>query len=139
MAALFIAAAALVVLVILLSIVLRRKSPFGTAAGREDAAAQAGAQSFAKCPLCNSTLLKGENLTCRIYQPMDVSDQLCTINGCPHCYPVPEPGLKRECPVCHKAVGGEGFLVARLFNKAIGKRHVIVTGCYVCSESAKYL
>lgn len=90
------------------------------------------------CPLCNSLLLPGEDLVSRVYRPMNVSDQLCTINGCPHCYPRPEPGIKRECPVCHKNVPlGEGHLVARLFNKTDGKKHVIVTGCSECSKGAR--
>lgn len=90
------------------------------------------------CPLCNSLLLPGEDLVSRVYRPMNVSDQLCTINGCPHCYPRMEPGVKRECPVCHKNVPlGEGHLVARLFNKTDGKKHVIVTGCSECSKGVK--
>ncbi|MBQ5399691.1 MAG: hypothetical protein IIU15_00450, partial [Treponema sp.] len=45
------------------------------------------------CPLCGSFLQKGQDLFSRVYRPMDVPDQLCTISGCPHCYPQPEPGL----------------------------------------------
>ncbi len=90
------------------------------------------------CPLCNSPLLPGEDLVTRVYRPMNVPDQLCTINGCPHCYPVPESGIKRECPVCHKKVPLEnGHLIARLFNYADGKKHVIVTGCTECSKGVK--
>lgn len=87
------------------------------------------------CPLCGSALLPGEDLVSRVYRPMNVPDQLCTINGCPHCFPVMEAGLKRQCPVCHKAVPLEnGHLVARLFNKSSGKKHVIVTGCSECCK-----
>ncbi len=90
------------------------------------------------CPLCNTMLLPGEDLVSRVYRPMNVPDQLCTINGCPHCYPSPEPGLKRICPVCHKTVPlKNGHLVARLFNKNDGKKHVIVTGCTECSKGVK--
>lgn len=90
------------------------------------------------CPLCNTLLLPGEDLVSRVYRPMNVSDQLCTINGCPHCYPRMEAGIKRECPVCHKNVPlGEGHLVARLFNKTDGKKHVIVTGCSECCKGAR--
>ena len=85
------------------------------------------------CPLCGSYLQKGEDLFSRVYRPMNVPHQLCTISGCPHCYPALEPGLKRECPVCHKQVPmKEGHLVARLFNYADGKKHVVVTGCTEC-------
>lgn len=89
------------------------------------------------CPLCNSALLPGEDLFTRVYRPMNVPDQLCTINGCPHCFPKPEPGLSRKCPVCHKEVPGDGHLIARLFNKTTGKKHVIVTGCNQCCYSGK--
>ncbi len=88
------------------------------------------------CPLCESPLLPGEDLFTRVYRPMNVSDQLCTISGCPHCFPQPEAGVKRECPVCHKEVPvNEGHLVARLFNKTDGKKHVVVSGCNLCCKS----
>lgn len=87
------------------------------------------------CPMCGSDLLPGEDLFSRVYRPMNVPDQLCTISGCPHCFPKPEPGLERICPVCHKQVPlKDGHLVARLFNKNDGKKHVIVTGCSQCSR-----
>lgn len=90
------------------------------------------------CPLCESTLYPGEDLFSRVYRPMKVGDQLCTINGCPHCYPTPEAGKKRICPVCHKNVPvNDGHLIARLFNKPDGKKHVIVTGCTECCKSGR--
>jgi RNase P subunit RPR2 len=91
-----------------------------------------------ECPLCRTPLLKGEDLISRVYRPMNVPHQLCTINGCPHCFPVAEPGLKRICPVCHREVPVDGGnLIARLFNKSDGKKHVVVTGCTECSRGAK--
>lgn len=87
------------------------------------------------CPLCNSRLMPGEELVSRVYRPMDVPDQLCTINGCPHCYPAPEPGIRRVCPVCGKTVPlKDAHLIARLFNYKDGKKHVIVTGCTECCK-----
>lgn len=87
------------------------------------------------CPLCGSFLQKGQDLFSRVYRPMDVPDQLCTISGCPHCYPQPEPGVERKCPVCGKKVPAkDGYLTARLFNKTDGKKHVVVTGCTECSK-----
>jgi hypothetical protein len=84
------------------------------------------------CPLCGSRLASGENLFSRIYRPMTVPDQRCTIAGCPHCYPACEPGVKRKCPVCGGRIPADGYLIARLFNKPDGKKHVIVTGCTEC-------
>ena len=85
-----------------------------------------------KCPLCGSFLYVGENLISKVYRPMNVPDQLMIVMGCPHCYPVCEPGVKRICPVCHKSVGPEQSLTARLFNKSLGKKHVHVVGCSNC-------
>lgn len=99
---------------------------------KNDAAAKG---LLVQCPLCNSYLLKGEDLFSRVYRPMDVPDQLCTINGCPHCYPKVEPGKKRICPVCKREVPlKDGHLTARLFNKTGNKKHVIVTGCSECCK-----
>ena len=87
------------------------------------------------CPLCSSPLAKGEDIVSKVYRPMDVPDQLCTINGCPHCYPRPQAGLRRVCPVCGKDVPlKDGHLTARLFNYEDGRKHVIVTGCTECSR-----
>lgn len=87
-----------------------------------------------KCPLCGSNLFVGENLISKVYRPMKVPDQLMTVSGCPHCYPRCEPGVKRICPVCHKTVGQNENLTARLFNKAMGKKHVHIIGCSNCHK-----
>lgn len=87
-----------------------------------------------ECPLCNTPLLKGQNLVTKVFRPMDVPDQRCNISGCPHCYPQPEPGVKRVCPCCGKDVPITGYLVARLFNYKDNKKHVRVTGCSRCCE-----
>ena len=84
------------------------------------------------CPLCGSGLPKGENIYSKVYRPMNVPDQRCTVSGCPHCYPVCETGVRRECPCCHKKVDSDGYLVARLFNKTQGKKHVMIVGCNKC-------
>lgn len=84
------------------------------------------------CPVCNTKLQKSEKLVSRIFRPMNTPDQRMTVQGCPHCFPVPEPGLKRSCPVCGKSVGNDGELVARLFNRTTGKKHVMIMGCNSC-------
>ena len=86
------------------------------------------------CPVCGSPLPKGENLVSRVYRPMTVPDQRCTISGCPHCFPKCEVGVKRKCPVCNKTVPMEGYLIARLFNKTDSKKHVMITGCTECAK-----
>ena len=96
-----------------------------------------GAIEFVRCPLCSTPLAKNEDLFSRIYRPMTTPDQRMTVHGCPHCYPKPEAGVKRTCPVCGKEVPLEGELIARLFNRTEGKKHVLVTGCSVCYGGGK--
>ena len=91
-----------------------------------------GKTDFVRCPLCSTPLAKNEDMFSRIYRPMTTADQRMTIHGCPHCYPRPEPGVKRSCPVCGKEVPLDGELIARLFNRTEGKKHVMITGCSVC-------
>lgn len=91
-----------------------------------------GRIDFVRCPLCSTPLAKGEDMFSRIYRPMNTPDQRMTVHGCPHCYPQPEPGVKRICPVCGKNVPLDGELIARLFNRTEGKKHVMITGCSVC-------
>ena len=86
------------------------------------------------CPICNSPLYQGENIISRVYKGTDKTDQACTILGCTHCYPKLESGVKRICPVCHKEVAQDQSLTARLFNKALGKKHVHVVGCSNCHK-----
>lgn len=88
------------------------------------------------CPVCRTPLIPGENLVSRVYRPMNVPDQFCTISGCPHCYPVCESGVTRSCPVCGKKIAQDGHLVARLFNYKGGKKHVTVTGCTNCCRNS---
>lgn len=138
----FIAASVFALIVFLLNFCTKRKSVESGYAGlkarkiRSENAQKKGL--LVSCPVCGSFLLPGEDLKSRVYRPMNVPDQLCTINGCPHCYPKVEPGLKRSCPVCHKKIPvSDGHLVARLFNKSDGKKHVIVTGCSLCCRGKK--
>lgn len=93
-----------------------------------------GGVKMVNCPMCNTPLQKGQNLISKVFRPMNVPDQRCNISGCPHCYPQPEPGVKRQCPCCGKEVPVTGYLVARLFNYKDNKKHVRVTGCSRCCE-----
>ena len=130
--------AIVLIIIMLLAWILRRLKGSSSASKKQPSRADAAALGLlVNCPLCNTPLLKGENLVTKVYRPMTVADQLCTINGCPHCFPKVEPGAKRICPVCHKEVPLSGHLTARLFNKTDGKKHVIVTGCTECIRNEK--
>ena len=50
----------------------------------------------------------------------------------------PEMGkrsVRLVCPVCGKSVPADGHLVARLFNKTQGKKHVMIVGCSSCLKN----
>ncbi len=87
------------------------------------------------CPMCGSPLLNGQNMFSKVFRPMNVPDQRCIITGCPNCYPLCQPGIKRVCPVCKKTVPQDGHLVARLFNKTNEKKHVMIVGCSSCLKN----
>lgn len=123
----------IIVLALRLFVRFRRHVPPETGDLRTQKDGQ-GNTVFVRCPLCDTPLAKGDNLASRIFRPMDTPDQRMVIMGCPHCYPAPGSGIRRTCPVCHRAVPLDGYLVARLFNRRGNKKHVIVTGC---SEEAK--
>ena len=92
-------------------------------------------KNLMQCTLCSSYLNSGENLFSKVYRPMNVPDQRCTISGCPHCYPKCESSVKRSCPVCKKSVPQKGYLVARLFNNTAHKKHVTIVGCTQCLKT----
>ncbi len=95
-----------------------------------------GMCGFANCPVCGTMMLPGENLVTKVFTTSgQVNDQICYIYGCPHCFPVCEPGIKRSCPVCKKNVEQKQYLLARRFNKTkSGTPHVIVNGCGNCNR-----
>ncbi|MBR5965226.1 MAG: hypothetical protein IK015_03850 [Treponema sp.] len=96
---------------------------------------QSAKPALVNCPMCGSGLADGQKMFSKVFRPMNVPDQRCVITGCPHCYPVCEPGVKRLCPVCGKTVPSNGHLVARLFNKTQGKKHVMIVGCSSCLKN----
>ena len=95
-----------------------------------------GMGGFANCPVCGTMMLPGENLVTKVFTTSgQVNDQICYIYGCPHCFPVCEPGIKRSCPVCKKNVEQKQYLLARRLNKTkSGTPHVIVNGCGNCNR-----
>ncbi len=120
----------IVILIAALSFfVARRRSK------KTSAAEQAPKRALVNCPICGSGLAGGQNMYSKVFRPMNVPDQRCIITGCPHCYPLCEPGIKRKCPVCGKTIPADGHLVARLFNKSNEKKHVMIVGCSSCLKN----
>lgn len=97
--------------------------------------AQAPKHALVNCPICGSGLANGQNMYSKVFRPMNVPDQRCIITGCPNCYPLCQPGVKRLCPVCGKTIPADGHLVARLFNRTEGKKHVMIVGCSSCLKN----
>lgn len=83
------------------------------------------------CPICCTVLKKGEQLKTKVY-PAEGSDRLCSIYGCPHCYPAMERTIDRRCPVCGVKVAADSYLVARLFDRSKTDKHVRILGCRQC-------
>ena len=108
----------------ILIVSLLRKSPFESK-GREK---KEGGDKGSPCPICGSILTNGERVKSIVYPGKP--DKIMHIFGCPLCYP---SGQKRFCPVCVKEIEGEGYLVARVFEKP-GKTHVHVLGCSGCRK-----
>ena len=69
-------------------------------------------------------------------QHRDITEFTTHIFGCPHCYPA-NHRHPRICPVCHGEVDREGHLIARMFEKRNGKKHVRVLGCTACRENRR--
>lgn len=88
------------------------------------------------CPICGSVLLNGEQIKSAVFPGQKY--RLCHIFGCPHCYPYPEKGILRKCPVCHKPLPPDGYLVARLFDRTGKKKHVHILGCTTCRLTANH-
>ena len=83
------------------------------------------------CPLCNSSLSKGENVKSKTY-PTESKDTLMDVFGCPKC--IPPVGTKdRICPVCKKKIPKDGFVIGRYFVKP-NKKHLHVLGCTLCRK-----
>lgn len=81
------------------------------------------------CPVCRTVMKKTEKLITKVYP--GEGDRLCSIYGCPHCYPAAQDGIKRRCPVCGGEVYPESPLIAQLFERP-GSRHVHIMGCRKC-------
>ncbi|MCL2791817.1 MAG: hypothetical protein FWD87_01890 [Spirochaetaceae bacterium] len=86
------------------------------------------------CPLCNSSLSKGENVKSKTYPASPgSSDTLMDVFGCPKCIP-PVGKEDRVCPVCKKKIPKDGFVIGRYFIKP-DKNHLHVLGCTLCRKA----
>ncbi len=82
------------------------------------------------CPLCGSSLKKGERVHSVIYP--GEADRLIEVFGCKYCYPANNE-IPRFCPVCKKKVKTDGYVVGRMFLKP-EKSHLHINGCTDCMK-----
>jgi hypothetical protein len=98
----------------------------------------------ALCPVCGSRLEKGDRVDATLYgggwfQDGSPRPRLAHIKGCPYCLGV-KPGAggekrERKCPVCHKSLGDNDYLVAEFIKRNDGKKpHVTIIGCSLCQK-----
>ncbi|MDR2747022.1 MAG: hypothetical protein LBB77_06190 [Treponema sp.] len=103
---------------------------------RPGKAARAGTEGRAgdpqTCPVCTARLPPGVLVKSAVYPPVNGTDRIMHIMGCPFCLEgEADTRRRRVCPVCHKPIGDNEYLFARVFERP-GKSHVHVLGCINC-------
>ena len=85
------------------------------------------------CPVCGLRLKPGEQIKSALFpETLASKERICHVFGCPSCYPVAKDPEERLCPVCKKALLPDGYLVARMFTRKDGGKHVHILGCNSC-------
>lgn len=121
--------------VIIIALMYFKKHYFSKGTQVQSKKQSSPAGDFANCPVCTSPILPGQNVRSKIFVTSNQNDQLCYVYGCSNCYPKCKPALSRTCPVCHKKLDNDGYLLSRIFNKTkSGKPHVIINGCVNCNR-----
>jgi hypothetical protein len=97
--------------------------------------------SLKTCPVCGSVLEKGQLVKSVVFQggvkAGAVTERMSHIFGCPFCYPA-NTGTPRICPVCRRIIPADGYLFARMFERAgRDRKHVHVLGCTACRTPQK--
>ncbi|MDR0642873.1 MAG: hypothetical protein LBG07_10485 [Treponema sp.] len=110
-----------------------RISPGGRGRGKAEGPGIEGqAGDPQTCPVCAARLPPGVLVKSAVYPPVNGTDRLMHIMGCPFCLEgEAEKRRRRVCPVCHKPLGDNDYLFARVFERP-GKSHVHVLGCINC-------
>ena len=68
------------------------------------------------CPVCAARLPPGVLVKSAVYPPVNGTDRLMHIMGCPFCLEgEAEKRRRRVCPVCHKPLVDNDYLFARVF------------------------
>ena len=84
------------------------------------------------CPICSSKLIKGDFVKTLAFPSLTGGkDRFMHIRGCMYCL---EGNFERRCPVCHKTLGNNDILLARMFERTFRRSHVHVLGCSLCKR-----
>jgi predicted amidophosphoribosyltransferase len=86
------------------------------------------------CILCGAILTTGETLKSEEYK--GEHESMVYVRGCPYCTGVKDD-RERICPVCKKPVSRDEYLIARMWTKKNGRKHLHVSGCTNCSRLLK--
>jgi len=129
--AVLVVATTAIIIVLVLTARRRRHEPNrGPGMTETDAAAPQPAAGR-PCPLCGTTLARGE----RVHSVIRLSssgERIMEISGCPHCRP--PATQRRTCPVCRAELRPGDVLTALVYDrsKTSAKPHVHVLGCTRC-------
>lgn len=123
---------------LILTLVRLRKSDFSLLANKMAEKTRDNFEVLKPCPLCGTMLRRGETVHSVVFSGGALAkgsrsgseDYLAHLFGCPYCYPANQEH-PRECPVCNRKIPGDGYVVARMFEKP-GRKHVHVLGCTEC-------
>jgi len=123
-----------VIMLILLRLVFRLRLPKRIKNDEKKDLTENEEKSSKFCPLCNSSLSKGENVKSKTYPASQGStDILMDVFGCPKCIP-PAGQEDRICPACKKKIPTDGFVIGRYFIKP-HKKHLHILGCTLCRKA----
>jgi len=133
-----------VVVVLLLTMLRFRKDDYQ---GLANSMAKKQRSQFAvlkPCPLCGTLLQKGQTVKSKVIEiaingkhgqnKLGVKESMAHVFGCPFCWPASDQ-TARQCPACKGKLGAEDYVIARYFEKDVGRNHLHVLGCTRCRKS----
>lgn len=82
------------------------------------------------CILCGTLLTPGKRMKSTALTAGD--EKIVHLYGCPYCFGVTAV-LERKCPLCHRILGNNEFMVGKMRNTGKGKPHLSIAGCSVCA------
>ncbi len=131
------------VIIYLLHVMKRlKKDDYSALANRMARHSRSSLAVLKPCPLCGAMLERGERVHTVVFsrdpvdpsgrpRPPRIKESMVHMFGCPYCRP-PEGTRRRTCPVCKRTIRGDGFAIARMFERDDKRKQVHVLGCTEC-------